>query len=324
MAPAVPAASSPFVGEPPIDASAGDSATSTREPSLDSGLLLSGEAGQPVANATAVVAAPQAQAGSSVEMGPLLPSNRILTYYGHPHDPNMGILGEYSKEELLPLLLAEAANYEAADPTRPVIPGFEVIATVAQGSPGSDGSFVLATDTETLVEYADFAEANDLLLFLDLQFGRESIAAELAKVRPLLSRPHVHLALDPEFAIQEGETPGIHIGELTAEEIAVAQELLAQLVREESLPPKILIVHQFREDMIIGKERLREMPGVQLVIDADGHGSPKLKIDSYIYLIQEQPVGFSGFKLFYRQDEPLMTPRDVLALSPSPDLIIYQ
>jgi len=224
----------------------------------------------------------------------------------------------------LPLLLAEAANYEAADPTRPVIPGFEVIATVAQGSPGSDGSFLLATDTKTLNEYADFAEANGLLLFLDLQFGRKSIEAELAKVRPLLSRPHVHLALDPEFAIRAGETPGIHIGELSAEEIAVAQELLAQLVREESLPPKILIVHQFREDMILGKERLREIPGVQLVIDADGHGSPKLKIDSYIFLIQEQPVGFSGFKLFYRQDEPLMTPREVLALSPSPDLIIYQ
>ena len=274
--------------------------------------------------APTAVPSPTPPLRSFVEQGALLPAHRVLTYYGHPHDPNMGILGEYEKEDLLPLLLAEAANYEAADPTRPVIPAFEVIATVAQRDPGDDGDFLLETDVETIVEYADFAEANGALLFLDLQIGRSTVDAEVAKVREILRRPHVHLALDPEFAIRPGETPGIHIGELTAEQILIAQQTLAQIVREENIPPKILIVHQFREDMIIGKGRIATIPGVQVVIDADGFGSPKLKTDSYNYLIRNEPVGFPGFKLFYRQDDPLMSARDVLALDPPPILIIYQ
>ena len=254
----------------------------------------------------------------------LLPANRILTYYGHPHDANMGILGEYPREVLLDLLRAEAANYEAADPSRPVVPAFEVIATVAQGSPTQDGEYLLDTDLETLTEYADFAEANGLLLVLDLQIGRNTVLNEIEKVRPLLERPYVHLALDPEFAVAEGQTPGIHIGELTAEQIGEAQELLAGIVEANGLPPKILIVHQFREDMILGKERLAPAPGVQLVIESDGFGPPPVKTEVYDILIREQPVEYSGIKLFYRQDEPLMSPPDIVSLEPSPDVVIYQ
>ena len=33
---------------------------------------------------------------------------------------------------------------------------------------------------------------------------------------------------------------------------------------------------------------------------------------------------YTGFKLFYRHDQPLMTPEQVLLLDPPPDLIIYQ
>ena len=84
------------------------------------------------------VPAPAVADEGSVGGGPrdaLLPAARILTYYGHPHDENMGILGEYEIEELHRLLLAEADNYAAADPSRPVIPAFEVIATVAPACP---------------------------------------------------------------------------------------------------------------------------------------------------------------------------------------------
>jgi hypothetical protein len=269
------------------------------------------------------VASPPANAPAAAP-GSVLPANRILTYYGHPHDPNMGILGEHDKDELLRLLRAEAANYEAVDPSRPVIPAFEVIATVAQRDPGFDGTYILDTDLRTLTEYADFAEANGILMFLDLQIGRGTVAAEIEKVRPLLERPHVHLALDPEFAIAEGETPGIHIGSLRAESITYAQQVLAQLVAEKGLPPKVLIVHQFREDMIGDKMTLRPVPGVQLVIDADGYGAPELKTAVYNFLVRDEPIEFAGVKLFYKQDRPLMTPAEILALTPSPDVIIYQ
>ncbi len=254
----------------------------------------------------------------------LLPEYRIVTYYGHPHDPNMGIVGEISMEDLADAVRAEAANYAAADPTRPVIPAFELIATVAQRVPGSDGTFILDTDHDTLKKYIDYADEQGMIVLLDLQIGRGTVADEIEKVRDLLARPNVHLALDPEFAVAEGEIPGEYIGSLPAESIVYAQQVLADLSVQHGIPPKLLVVHQFREDMIQDKETLGPMPGVQLVIDADGYGAPELKTAVYNFLVRDEPVEFAGVKIFYRQDVPVMTPKEILALVPSPDVIIYQ
>ncbi len=254
----------------------------------------------------------------------LLPHFRILTYYGHPHDANMGIVGEHAIEDVHRLLIEEAERYEIADPDREVIAAFELIATVAQRVPGADGTYILDTDIKTLTEWVNYAADHDMLVFLDVQIGRGSVAAELEKVRSLLLRPNVHLAIDPEFAVADGQTPGDHIGSVWAESITYAQNELAALVEAHNLPPKVLIVHQFREDMIKEKETLRPVPGVQLVIDADGFGDPDLKTSVYNILVRDEPVEFGGIKLFYRQDKPLMEPSDVVDLNPSPDLVIYQ
>ncbi|MFM9105092.1 MAG: hypothetical protein ACKOWF_00120 [Chloroflexota bacterium] len=273
----------------------------------------------PVAAAASPTAEPAA-----IEVPGLLPGNRILAFYGHPHDPNMGIVGEYAPEEVFDRLLDLAADYEAADPSRPVIPAFELIATVAQRTPGPDGTFVLVTDTRSLRRYVDYAEAHGAIVILDIQIGRGTVPAEFEKVRSLLERPNVHLAIDPEFAMEEGEIPGETIGSIDASSVRYAQEQLSEIVRANGLPPKLLIVHQFEEDMIRNKMTLGPVPGVQLVIDADGYGKPELKIAVFNFLVRDEPVGFAGLKLFFQQDKPLMTPRDVLALTPEPDVIIYQ
>ncbi len=270
-----------------------------------------------------VATLPPAGAGG-LAGGALLPNYRILTYYGHPHNDSMGVLGEFPTDELIGKMRQEAANYEAADPSRPVLIGFEVIASVAQGDAQSDGTYLLHTDLETLTEYADVAASNNMLLFLDLQIGRSTVAADLDGILSLLARPNVHLALDPEFAIKEGEIPGENIGELDAEQILYAQQTLAAMVADQGLPPKMLIVHQFREDMITNKDQLAPVAGVQLVIDADGYGDPILKTDVYNILVRDQPVEFGGIKLFYKQDKPLMSAEEVVALDPPPDIIIYQ
>jgi hypothetical protein len=254
----------------------------------------------------------------------LLPEYRIVAYYGHPHDSNMGIVGEMPLDELTKKLRKQAEAFEAADPSRPVVPALELIATVAQRDPGFDGTYILDTDHETLREYIDYAAEHDMLVILDVQIGRGTVAHEIEKVRDLLERPNVHLALDPEFAIAEGETPGDHIGSLDAESIIYAQQVLAEISAEQGIPPKMLIVHQFREDMISGKGQLAPMAGVQLVIDADGFGEPELKTFVYNYLVRDEPVEFGGIKLFYNQDSPLMKPREILDLVPAPDVIIYQ
>jgi len=267
------------------------------------------------------LAAPVARAPAE---GALLPDYRIVTFYGHPHDPAMGIVGEHEIEQLTDLLREEAANYAAADPSRPVIPALELIATVAQRVPGSDGTYILDTDKETLTTYIDYATEHGMVVVLDLQVGRGTVASEIEKVRDLLARPNVHLAIDPEFAVAEGQVPGEYIGSVSAESITYAQKVLAEISAEHGLPPKLLIVHQFREDMIQGKDQLAPMPGVQLVIDADGYGSPELKTAVYNFLVRDEPVEFAGVKLFYGQDVPLMTPQEILALVPAPDVIIYQ
>ena len=257
-------------------------------------------------------------------VGAILPDYRVVTFYGHPHDPAMGIVGEYAIEDLGAMLEREAANYAAADPSRPVIPAFEIIATVAQRDPGVDGTYILDTSLETLTTYIDYAAANGMLVILDLQIGRGTVASEIEKVRDLLAFANVHLAIDPEFAVAEGEIPGEYIGSVTAESITYAQQVLAEISAEQGIPPKLLIVHQFREDMIQNKEQLAPYPGVQLVIDADGYGAPELKTAVYNFLVRDEPVEFAGVKLFYRQDVPIMTPQEILALVPSPDVIIYQ
>jgi hypothetical protein len=256
--------------------------------------------------------------------GPLLPAYRIVAFYGHPHDPAMGIVGEHDIGQLAEILREEAANYAAADPSRPVVPALEVIATVAQRVPGADGTYILDTDTETLTEYIDFATEQGMVVILDLQVGRSTVAAEIEKIRDLLARPNVHLAIDPEFAVAEGEIPGEYIGSVDAESITYAQKVLAEISAANGIPPKLLIVHQFREDMIRGKDQLAPVPGVQLVIDADGYGAPELKTAVYNFLVRDEPVEFAGVKLFYRQDVPLMTPQEILALVPAPDVVIYQ
>lgn len=255
---------------------------------------------------------------------PLLPVYRILSYYGFPTNELMGILGEYSKEDLLPILQDQAAAYEAADPSRPVKLAYEVIASVAQRDAGADGNYIAYTDPDWIQEYVDFTAANDLLLILDMQYGRKSTAQEIDAIEEYLRYPHVHLALDPEFHVVEDEVPGEDLGQIDASDVNYALQRLAQLSVDYGLPPKILIIHQFNLYSITNKEQITEIDGVQFVLEVDGWGDPEMKEGTYGVVAGEVPFQFYGFKLWYRQDEPLMTPEEVLALVPSPDIVIYQ
>jgi hypothetical protein len=276
---------------------------------------------------TATVNLDQPQTFASAD-GSLLPQYRILTYYGHPHDANMGILGQFGVENdldgLRQRLEEQAEEYRKADPSRPIKLAFEVIASVAQGAEQDDGSWLMNTDAPTIQEYIDYAAAHDMLVFLDVQIGRRGVPEEIELVRQFLEQPNVHLALDPEFAIGEGEVPGDHIGSITADDVRYAQDYLVELTTSLGIPPKVLVVHQFLLGMIQNKENIEPVPGVQLVIVMDGHGPPNTKIETYGAVISSQPVEYNGFKLFYDQDTPLLTAREILGLEPVPDLIIYQ
>lgn len=260
--------------------------------------------------------------------GSILPENRIVCYYGNPNSTRMGALGEYPKDEMLRRLMSEVERWRRADPSRPVRPCLHMVAVVAQGEPGRSGHYRSIMQDTTVKMVYSWAREIGGLFFVDLQVGTDRLENILPRFEWILKEPDVHLAIDPEFMMKGGERPGTKIGTMDAADINYASEQLARIVRENNLPPKILVVHRFTRYMITNHEQIRLRPEVQIVIDMDGWGASWLKRDSYRDYIVREPVQFTGFKLFYHNDtkkgDPLMTPEDVLRLEPKPLYIQYQ
>jgi len=256
--------------------------------------------------------------------GSLFPGCLVVSYYGNPLSKRMGILGEVNPDSMLARLKRQAAAYQRADSTVHVLPALELIATVAQGSPGRDGKYRLRMPDALVDKVAGWAEREGYLLILDIQVGHSDVTSELKPLIPWLRKPNVHLALDPEFAMKNGKKPGTVIGTLDAAQVNVAVDTLAQLVSEYQLPPKMLIVHRFTRPMLTNRAQIRLDPRVQLVIDMDGFGAPHLKRSSYQHYVEDEAVQFTGFKLFYKNDKPILTPEQVLGLTPRPVFVMYQ
>jgi len=266
--------------------------------------------------------------GPAPRAGAILPRNRIVAYYGNPLSKRMGILGQVPPDEMLRRLGREVAAWEKADTLTPVVPALHLIAVVAQASAGSDGMY-RARMADTLIERVHgWAQQGEGILFLYVQVGKSTLQQELPRLERFLSRPDVHLGLDPEFSMKRGGLPGKRIGTYDAADINYAIELLARIVDEHRLPPKVLVVHRFTRPMLTNAQRIRLDPRVQVVINMDGWGPPHLKRDSYESYVYSEPVQFTGFKLFYGNDtkrgHPLMKPADVLQLFPRPVYIQYQ
>jgi hypothetical protein len=262
------------------------------------------------------------------DAGALLPFNRIVAYYGNFYSPRMGVLGEYPPDKMLAMLASAAAAWAAADPSTPVAPALDYIEVAAQDRPGRDGKYRLRMPPSQIEKAISLANQIHGLLFLDVQPGWSTVESEVPRLATYLKRPNVELALDPEFALHDGKRPGAWVGTLNAADINFAARFLAKIARENHLPPKILVVHRFTERMVTDFRAIKPLPEVEIVMDMDGFGSPVLKRSTYKDFIARQPVQFTGFKLFYKNDVKiggrLMTPAEVLGLSPRPSYILYQ
>ena len=263
--------------------------------------------------------------------GSILPSHRIVAFYGNPLAKRMGVLGEYPVDVMLAKLDTAVDEWRRADPSTPVQPALQLIAVVAQGTPGRDGMYRLRMDTSLIEKVYGWARQKRALLFLDIQVGHSTMQQELPRLMPFLSRPDVHLAMDPEFSMhytREGVVPGKKIGQFDAKDVNWVSDQLRQLVVEKHLPPKILVVHRFRTEMVLHARQIRVEPQVQIVMDMDGWGPPWMKFESYRDYIDLEPVEYTGFKLFFHNDvkrgNALLTPAEVLQLWPKPLYIQYQ
>jgi hypothetical protein len=257
--------------------------------------------------------------------GSIIPEHRIVAFYGNPLSKRMGILGEIEPEEMLRRLEATATEWAAADSGQKVLPALHLIATVAQGYPGPARKYRLQMPDSVIKRVADWVEKRGWILILDIQPGLSSVEAELPVLLPYLKRPYVHLALDPEFAMKDGHLPGRDwMGNMDASEVNHAVDVLAKLVEEHQLPPKVLVVHRFTRNMLKNVSRIKRDPRVQVVIDMDGYGSPGSKMGAYRWFVVRHPVQYTGFKLFFKNDKPMMKPAEVLELYPKPMYIQYQ
>ena len=260
--------------------------------------------------------------------GSILPGKRIVAFYGNPLSKKMGVLGEYPKDEMFAKLNHEVAAWTKADPTTPVMPALHLIAVVAQGDSGKDGKYRMRHSKNLIEKTYGWAKEKNALLFLDVQVGLSTIQEEAPKLDEYLARPDVHLGMDPEFSMKDGTKPGKRIGTYDAKDVNWVIDHLANIVTQNHLPPKILIVHRFTQRMLTNADKIKLDPRVQVVIHMDGWGPQSLKRDSYAAYVYAEPVQYAGFKLFYNNDlrkgGPLMTPAQILGFNPKPLYIQYQ
>jgi len=262
--------------------------------------------------------------------GAILPFNRIIAYYGNFYSTRMGILGEFEEDEVLRRLQEEIDNWNAADTEIKSIPAIHYIASTAQGSPGDEGLYTLRMPDEHIERAIAMAEKiENGIVFLDLQIGLSTIQKELPYIEEFLKLPQVHLGIDPEFSMKDGTPPGKVIGSYDDEDINFVINRLSEIVRENDLPPKVLVIHRFTHKMVKNYQNIKPTEEVQVVMHMDGWGSPARKFNTYDVVVAPEPIQFTGFKIFYGNDlkeEPhkLVTPQQLLELQPHPLYIQYQ
>jgi hypothetical protein len=263
----------------------------------------------------------------------LLPNYRIVGFYGAPQHDELGALGIGTPDEAARKLLAQAGPYSR--PGRPVMPAFELIVTLAQADAGDDGKYRLRQAPEVIDRYLAAVRKVKGILILDIQPGQSNFLEEVRLLGRWLVEPDVELALDPEWNVPAGHVPGQEIGTMKAATVNQISYYLARLRRLKDLPQKLLIVHQFTESMVADREEVLDRPGVAIVHNIDGFGTPVLKKNVYDQLAYstgagaavERPPGggrFNGFKLFYKEDTDLMAPAQAIGLRPSPDVVLYE
>jgi hypothetical protein len=255
----------------------------------------------------------------------ILPGNRVVAYYGAPQDRELGALGIGTPDAAARRLQRQAKPYVRRG--HPVLPAFELIATVASRAPGAGGRYSSRQSAATVARYLRAARRHKALLILDIQPGRVPFMREVRALRRFLVEPDVSLALDPEWSVGAGELPGKEIGSTDSGVVNEAGRYLAGIVRKRRLPQKLLVVHRFTPGMIRDESRLRRHRGVALVVNVDGFGTRAVKAAKYREFTRGRRlarVRANGFKLFYKEDTRMMTPRGVLGLKPPPDLVVYE
>jgi hypothetical protein len=255
----------------------------------------------------------------------LFPDYRLVGYCGTPGAPALGELqGDLPTKAKA--LEARAAQY---DDGHKVLPVFELIAVVVMEWAGADGKYRRRVDDAVVERYLAEARRSKALLLLNIQPGQSDFLTEAKTFERFLREPDVGLALDPEWAMKPRQRPGAVWGQTTGADINAVTEYLSRIVAEGDLPEKALVFHEVVKDVVRDERSMRTAPGVVIVKSVDGLGPAHNKVATYANLMERTAPGVhAGFKLFFYEDtqhgSPLMSARQVLALSPQPEYVMYE
>jgi hypothetical protein len=256
----------------------------------------------------------------------IFPRYRLVGYAGLTGASSLGRLGTGPLDQRVAELDRRGRSYRAG---RDVLPVLEVISTIVQAAPGRDGKYRIRIDDEQIKVYLGAARRRQALLLLNIQPGRSEFLPEIKAYRKWLEQPDVGIALDPEWAMDAHQVPGRAYGHTTGAELDGVAAYLSDLVQTHQLPEKVLVYHQVARSVVRRESALRRHRGVVVIKSVDGLGPPGPKIATYRMVNQTTPsFVHAGFKLFFTEDRRngrrLMTPREVLALHPRPDYIMYE
>jgi hypothetical protein len=255
----------------------------------------------------------------------LFPMRRLVALYGHPGDLVLGALGQQDLRASIARARRVARSYRRLSRV-PVIPAFEIIATVAEAKPGPDGSYSYESPLSLLRPWVTRATTAGMYVLLDLQAGRASLLAQARQYESLLALPNVGLALDPEWKLGPRQLPLRQIGSVSTGQINRVSRWLAGLTARDHLPQKLLVLHQFQLSMIGNEGRLdTRHDDLAIVIHMDGQGTQGDKQLTWDAVTQATPPGvWFGWKNFYRKDHPLLSPLQTVTRTPEPVMISYQ
>jgi hypothetical protein len=256
----------------------------------------------------------------------LFPQHMMVALYGTPGTGALGVLGEQGLEASIQRARDTAAPYQAlVDAT--VVPAFEIIATVASAAPGPDGDYSAESDVETLRPWVEAAGEAGVYVVLDLQPGRTDFLTQARLYQSLLELPHVGLALDPEWRLRPDQVHLTQIGQVGIDEVNQVVTWLADLTRDNALPQKLLVLHQFQVRMVVDRERLdTSRDELAIMVHVDGQGGQAAKQDTWRVLRQDAPQPlYWGWKNFIDEDLPMLTPQQTIEqVVPTPELVTYQ
>jgi hypothetical protein len=256
----------------------------------------------------------------------VFPRYRLVGYSGAPWSPALGRLGIGKLDDRVAEIEKLARTY-ATD--RDPLPVLELIAVVVQPSPGRDGRYRVRQGDDVVRQYLAAARRHRALLLLNVQPGRARFIDEVKAFERWLREPDVGVALDPEWAVGRGQTPGHVFGSTTGAVVDDVSAYLDHLVTTHDLPQKVLVVHQLNPRIVTGWGALRARDGVVVVKSVDGIGNAAEKITTWKRLVARLPATLHpGFKLFFDEDRrdggKLMKPSQVLALRPRPEYVLYE